>query len=75
MKMLLVKFCLVAEITQRGREKGSVVLFCFWIWELMLHFFVAWLSFVWLWREHGETKGCIFLLFNHCLVVERTEDG
>ena len=48
MKMLLVKFCLVAEITQRGREKGSVVLFCFWIWELMLHFFVAWLSFVWL---------------------------
>ena len=33
MKMLLVKFCLVAEITEGGREreKGSVSLFCFWI--------------------------------------------
>ena len=41
MKMLLVKFCLVAEIIQRGRERKEAV-FCsvFRFWELMLHFFL-----------------------------------
>ena len=40
MKMLLVKFCLVAEIIQRGRErKEAVFCFVFGFWELMLHFF------------------------------------
>ena len=40
MKMLLVKFCLVAEIIQRGREKKEAFFcFVFRFWELMLHFF------------------------------------
>ena len=53
MKMLLVKFCLVAEITEGGRErerKEAFLCFVFGFWELMLHFlfsFFAWLSFVW----------------------------
>ena len=40
MKMLLVKFCLVTEIIQRGRErKEAVFCFVFGFWELMLHYF------------------------------------
>ena len=50
MKMLLVKFCLVSEITQRETEREEAFFcFVFGFSELMLHFFFfAWLSFVWL---------------------------
>ena len=41
MKMLLVKFCSVAEIIQRGKEKKEAFFcFVFRFWELMLHFFL-----------------------------------
>ena len=54
MKTLLVKFCLVAEITEGGRERERerkrFSLFCFWILganAAFFFFFFAWLSFVW----------------------------